>query len=240
MEGHARTADVRLGKYFPDETFELQAEAAGHDHIGIKDQRRDDPGKRQLVAPSDGKGAAQGVQRVGDRKQQAVAKAEVKFLRKISKRPPADPRPHAEKVGVLPAGGGLPFGLDLYIFNIKTEIEVSVRAQSAVQLKDSRKDVVFLVDALQGRRAEIEDRQAPSEPGAEMQLHLAGSQGKDRQIRSGKLRRSGLALQAVRKEQAEEEEKGKEAVHTDLKSPLSLYCSSSRQLFSPECLMPDG
>jgi len=24
MEGHARTADVRLAKYFPDETFDLQ------------------------------------------------------------------------------------------------------------------------------------------------------------------------------------------------------------------------
>jgi len=26
MEGHARTADIRLEKYFPDETFNLQAE----------------------------------------------------------------------------------------------------------------------------------------------------------------------------------------------------------------------
>ena len=27
MEGHARTADIRLEKYFPDETFDLTASA---------------------------------------------------------------------------------------------------------------------------------------------------------------------------------------------------------------------
>ena len=27
MEGHARTADIRLKKYFPDETFDLSADA---------------------------------------------------------------------------------------------------------------------------------------------------------------------------------------------------------------------
>ena len=29
MEGHARTADIRLRKYFPEETFDLAADAEG-------------------------------------------------------------------------------------------------------------------------------------------------------------------------------------------------------------------
>jgi len=29
MEGHARTSDARLAKYFPDETFDLAREATG-------------------------------------------------------------------------------------------------------------------------------------------------------------------------------------------------------------------